>query len=184
MAKFLPKVLMNLITNYDKIARVAPNMADTNNHQLNYWAHRETQYTNCVITMTLQFSLMSMQQHVLVIEDDPTIFNLIEFRLERDGYTVTKASDGHAAMAAFNAELVPHLVVMDVMMPFHNGYELLADLRSRERWKHVPVIMLTSLSREEDILKGLEMGATDYMIKPFRPAELSARVKSLLARKS
>jgi two-component system, OmpR family, alkaline phosphatase synthesis response regulator PhoP len=125
---------------------------------------------------------MLKQQSVLVIEDDPTISGLIEFRLQRDGYVITKAVDGHAAMAAFSASAVPDLVVMDVMMPFHDGYELLTNLRARESWKRVPVIMLTSMSREEDILKGLQMGATDYVIKPFRPAELSARVKSLLAR--
>jgi DNA-binding response OmpR family regulator len=127
---------------------------------------------------------MLKQPLVLVIEDDPTISSLIEFRLKREGYAIAKAVDGHAAMAAFAGEVIPNLVVMDVMMPFHDGYELLSNLRSRESWKHVPVIMLTSMSREEDILKGLEMGATDYMIKPFRPAELSARVKSLIARKS
>ncbi len=127
---------------------------------------------------------MLKQQIVLVIEDDPTISSLIEFRLKRDGYVIAKAADGQAAMAAFATDTVPDLVVMDVMMPFHDGYELLANLRSRALWRHVPVIMLTSMSREEDILKGLQMGATDYVIKPFRPAELSARVKSLLARAS
>lgn len=125
---------------------------------------------------------MLTQQSVLVIEDDPTISGLIEFRLQRDGYRISKAVDGHAAMAAFATSAVPDLVVMDVMMPFHDGYELLTNLRARESWKRVPIIMLTSMSREEDILKGLQMGATDYVIKPFRPAELSARVKSLLAR--
>jgi DNA-binding response OmpR family regulator len=127
---------------------------------------------------------MLKQQIVLVIEDDPTISSLIEFRLKRDGYVIAKAADGHAAMVAFAVDIVPDLVVMDVMMPFHDGYELLTNLRSRALWRHVPVIMLTSMSREEDILKGLQMGATDYVIKPFRPAELSARVKSLLARAS
>jgi DNA-binding response OmpR family regulator len=127
---------------------------------------------------------MLKQPLVLVIEDDPTISSLIEFRLKREGYAITKVADGHAAMAAFGGDVVPNLVVMDVMMPFYDGYELLTNMRSRESWKHVPVIILTSMSREEDILKGLEMGATDYVIKPFRPAELSARVKSLLARAS
>ena len=127
---------------------------------------------------------MLTQPLVLIIEDDPTISSLIEFRLKREGYAIGKVADGHEAMAVFAGEVIPSLVIMDVMMPFHDGYELLSNLRSRASWKHVPVIMLTSMSREEDILKGLEMGATDYMIKPFRPAELSARVNSLIARKS
>jgi DNA-binding response OmpR family regulator len=127
---------------------------------------------------------MLTQPLVLIVEDDPTISSLIEFRLKREGYAIAKVADGHEAMAVFASEVIPSLVIMDVMMPFHDGYELLTNLRSRAAWKHVPVIMLTSMSREEDILKGLEMGATDYVIKPFRPAELSARVKSLLARKS
>ncbi len=125
---------------------------------------------------------MLKQQHVLVIEDDPTISDLIEFRLKRDGYTISKARDGKAAMAAFDSLPAPSLVIMDVMMPFHDGYELLTALRSREAWVRVPVIMLTSMTREEDILKGLQMGATDYVTKPFRPAELSARVKALIER--
>lgn len=127
---------------------------------------------------------MLTQPLVLIVEDDPTISSLIEFRLKREGYAIAKVVDGHEAMAVFASKVIPSLVIMDVMMPFHDGYELLTNLRSRAAWKHVPVIMLTSMSREEDILKGLEMGATDYVIKPFRPAELSARVKSLLARKS
>jgi DNA-binding response OmpR family regulator len=125
---------------------------------------------------------MLKQRHVLVIEDDLTISGLIEFRLQRDGYAITKVTDGKAAMVAFGNLPIPDLVVMDVMMPFHDGYELLTALRAREAWARVPVIMLTSMTREEDILKGLQMGATDYVTKPFRPAELSARVKALIER--
>jgi two-component system, OmpR family, alkaline phosphatase synthesis response regulator PhoP len=124
------------------------------------------------------------KQRVLIIEDDPTITSLIEFRLLRDGYEVEKAIDGITALSAFDNSPVPDLVLLDVMMPYHNGYELLLKLRAHEAWKKVPVIMLTSMSREEDVLMGLQMGASDYVTKPFRPAELSARVKALIARRT
>jgi two-component system, OmpR family, alkaline phosphatase synthesis response regulator PhoP len=133
-------------------------------------------------TAKLAAQAVSRKKRVLIIEDDPVITNLIEFRLARDGYEIEKAIDGIAALAAFDTSPVPDLVLLDVMMPYHNGYELLLKLRACTAWQKVPVIMLTSMSREEDVLMGLQMGATDYVTKPFRPAELSARVKALIAR--
>lgn len=125
---------------------------------------------------------MQKKHQILIVEDDPTITSLIEFRLVREGYAVSKAADGTAALAAFESLPVADLVLLDVMIPYHDGYALLSNLRARAAWQKVPVIMLTSMSREEDVLKGLNLGATDYITKPFRPAELAARVKAAIAR--
>ena len=120
------------------------------------------------------------QQTILVVEDDPRLADLIKFCLVREGFEVRYAADGEQALQEFDVARVPDLVVMDVMMPYRNGYELLADLRQRHAWDHVPVIMLTGRSREEDVVQGLDLGANDYLIKPFRPSELLARIRKLL----
>jgi DNA-binding response OmpR family regulator len=120
------------------------------------------------------------QRTILVVEDDQRLANLIKFCLVRDGFEVRYAADGEQALQEFDLGRAPDLVVMDVMMPYRNGYELLADLRQRPAWDHVPVIMLTGRSREEDVVQGLDLGANDYLIKPFRPSELLARIRKLL----
>jgi len=117
---------------------------------------------------------------ILMVEDDPAIAALVRFRLEREGFTVRHAADGEQALKEFDNPEVPDLVLMDVMLPYRNGYELLGDLRSRPALASVPVLMLTSRGREQDVVKGLAGGANDYVLKPFRPAELLARVHKLL----
>ena len=120
------------------------------------------------------------QRTILVVEDDPTLAKLIQFCLAREGYEVRQAADGEQALQELELAQTPDLVVMDVMLPYRNGYELLTDLRQRPAWNHVPVIMLTSRGREEDVIQGLDLGASDYLTKPFRPAELVARIRKLL----
>lgn len=117
---------------------------------------------------------------ILVVEDDSHLAKLIHFCLVRDGFEMRHAADGELALQEFERPELPDLVVMDVMMPYRNGYELLANLRKRPSWDHVPVIMLTSRGREEDVVQGLDLGASDYLTKPFRPAELIARIRKLL----
>jgi len=120
------------------------------------------------------------QRTILVIEDDPQLAKLIQFCLAREGFEVRQAADGEQALQEFDQAQLPDLVLMDVMLPYRNGYELLADLRRRPAWNQVPVIMLTSRGREEDVVQGLDTGANDYLIKPFRPPELIARIRKLL----
>ena len=122
----------------------------------------------------------SSQRTILVIEDDPPLAKLIQFCLAREGFEVRQAADGEQALQEFDQARLPDLVLMDVMLPYRNGYELLADLRRRPAWNQVPVIMLTSRGREEDVVQGLDTGANDYLIKPFRPPELIARIRKLL----
>lgn len=120
------------------------------------------------------------QPTILVVEDDSDLANLIRFCLVREGFEVRQAADGEQAQQEFALPQRPDLVVMDVMMPYRNGYELLADLRQRPAWNQVPVIMLTGRGREEDVVQGLNLGASDYLTKPFRPSELVARIRKLL----
>lgn len=117
---------------------------------------------------------------ILMVEDDPAMARLIEFRLAREGYLIRHAADGAQALHHFEHGPIPDLVMLDVMMPYHNGFDLLANLRGRDAWRNVPVLMLTSMGREEDVVRGLDGGACDYLVKPFRPAELVARVRKAL----
>jgi len=115
---------------------------------------------------------------VLVVDDDPTVAEIVVRYLEREGYTVESAGDGHAALEQARSHL-PDLVVLDLMLPGIDGLEVYRRLRALAP---VPVIMLTARGEEDDRVVGLELGADDYVSKPFSPRELTARVKSVLRR--
>jgi DNA-binding response OmpR family regulator len=115
---------------------------------------------------------------VLVVEDDPTIADVVQRYLEREGFDVDVAAAGHEAIAAIERAL-PDFLVLDLMLPEVDGFGVLAHLRQRAP---VPVIMLTALGDEADRVVGLELGADDYITKPFSPRELVARVKAVLRR--
>jgi DNA-binding response OmpR family regulator len=115
---------------------------------------------------------------VLVIEDDPTVAEVVVRYLEREGYRVATVADGRAGLEQALAEL-PDLVVLDLMLPSLGGLEVCRRLRAVAP---VPVIMLTALGDEADRIAGLELGADDYVAKPFSPRELTARVKAVLRR--
>jgi DNA-binding response OmpR family regulator len=120
-------------------------------------------------------------REAIVVEDDADIGKLLEFILEREGFRVTLCSDGRAGAVRLASADIPSLVILDVMLPYMNGYELLALVRKSPAWQKVPVLMLTSKSREGDIVRALDAGANDYVTKPFQPAELRARVRRLMA---
>ena len=111
-------------------------------------------------------------------------WRFLEFRLSREGFGVGHAPDGEKALAALREPPLPDLIILDVLLPFMNGFEVLARIRADPAWADIPVVMLTSNTREEDVLRGLRSGANDYLTKPFRPPELIARIRGLLARKS
>ncbi|MGH9025712.1 MAG: response regulator [Acidimicrobiia bacterium] len=115
---------------------------------------------------------------ILVVEDDPNVAEVVSRYLEREGYDVEHLSDGREALAHAGTAL-PDLVVLDLMLPGLNGLEVCRRLRSIAA---VPVVMLTARSDEEDRIAGLELGADDYVAKPFSPRELTARVKAVLRR--
>lgn len=120
-----------------------------------------------------------MTQRVLVVDDDRTVSDVVRRYLERAGYQVTQADDGRAALAAVDRDL-PDLVVLDLMLPEIDGLEVCRRLR--ERRNAVPIVMLTALGSESDRVLGLQLGADDYVSKPFSPRELVLRVQSVLRR--
>ena len=122
----------------------------------------------------------SAPRTALVVEDDGDIGQLLVFILEREGFRVTLLRDGRQALARIAQGDPPRLVMLDVMLPHATGHEILAALRKHEAWKAVPVIMLTAKSQEGDIVRALDAGANDYMVKPFQPAELKARIRRLV----
>jgi len=119
--------------------------------------------------------------HVLVVEDDPVISHLIEHVLARKGFVVDLAPDGRRAEQML-AELPPAVVVLDVMLPFVDGFELVDRMRGTPRWATVPILMLTSKANEKYVVRAFGVGVDDYMTKPFRPEELVARVRRLAQR--
>ena len=118
---------------------------------------------------------------VLIADDDPDVVRFVELNLRLDGYEVAVAPDGEEALQ-MAYELMPDLVLLDVMMPKVNGYEVCQRLRADTRTKNISIIMLTVKTLSADKVVGLTAGADDYMIKPFDPVELSARVKTALRR--
>jgi pilus assembly protein CpaE len=123
-----------------------------------------------------------MAAKILVVDDDPNVQRLLQYTLKQEGYDVVVASDGAEGFRLWDAE-APDLILLDVMLPKLDGYQVAAKIRAEEgATAHVPIIMLTAEREVEQKVRGLRAGADDYLIKPFHPAELMARIKSLLAR--
>lgn len=121
---------------------------------------------------------MPLADRVLVVDDEPALVELVAFNLRKAGFDVNTAADGDAALAAARS-WNPQVVVLDVMLPGLDGFEVCRELR---KWSAVPVLMLTARKEEVDRVVGLEIGADDYLTKPFSPRELVARVRALLRR--
>ena len=120
-------------------------------------------------------------QTVMVVEDDQIISSLLKHMLARRGFEVHLAMDGRQASQMVEELAVPPgLVMLDVMLPFVDGFDLITLMRGKEAWKDVPIIMLTSKAQEQNIVRALDAGATDYVVKPFQPEELMARVRRLV----
>ncbi len=119
-------------------------------------------------------------QRILMVEDEEDIAFLIRFMLERHGFIVDHAADGRQAIEKISGSTSPDLTLMDIMLPYHDGLELVERLRAQPGWEGVPVLMLTAKAREVDIVRALELGADDYVTKPFQPEELLARIRRLL----
>lgn len=120
-----------------------------------------------------------MREKILVVDDEPSIVTLLEFNLQKEGFTVITASDGQIALEKFEKEQ-PDLIVLDLMLPGIDGYEVCRRLR--EKGRTVPLLMLTAKDEELDKILGLELGADDYITKPFSPREVVARVRAILRR--
>jgi pilus assembly protein CpaE len=122
-----------------------------------------------------------MAAKILVVDDDPNVQRLLTYTVRQEGYEVITANDGPEAFRMWSAEH-PDLVLLDVMLPKLDGYQVAQKIRAEEGGGHVPIIMLTAEKEVEQKVRGLRAGADDYLIKPFHPQELLARIKSLLVR--
>ncbi|HEU5098496.1 MAG TPA: response regulator [Roseiflexaceae bacterium] len=118
---------------------------------------------------------------ILIVEDEANIVKLISMRLERLGHAISSAASGSAALEIAR-ERMPELILLDVMLPDLNGFQVLQRLKADSATALIPVLMLTARGHEQDIAAGLEAGAEDYIIKPFSFPELIARVSTALAR--
>ncbi|HNY10379.1 MAG TPA: response regulator [Candidatus Wallbacteria bacterium] len=121
---------------------------------------------------------------IYICEDEGPIAKLISLKLKNEGYQTTTFSNGESLKDSLNVEktdlVLPDLILLDVMMPGLDGITILKMMKKDEKLKDIKVIMLTALSRESDIVSCLDMGADDYITKPFSPSELSSRIKKLL----
>jgi two-component system phosphate regulon response regulator PhoB len=122
-----------------------------------------------------------MTHRILVVDDEPDITALVAYHLAKTGYRVSTATNGTDALKSAREER-PDIVVLDLMLPGLSGYEVLAELRKRDETRDVGVILLTARREEVDRIKGLSLGADDYLTKPFSPHELALRVAALLRR--
>lgn len=119
-----------------------------------------------------------MAERILAIDDDYLVLRLIQHSMEKLGYEIATAQDGAAGLEKLH-EVKPHLVILDLMMPHLDGWETCRSIRAVSK---VPIIILSARGSQQDILKGLKMGADDYLVKPFYPEELQARIEAVLRR--
>ena len=120
-------------------------------------------------------------ERILIVDDEKDILELISFNLSKEGYSVVTASSGEEALASVAAS-PPDLVVLDLMLPGVDGLEVCRRLKQAEATRQIPVLVLTAKTEDSDIITGLELGADDYVTKPFSPKVLIARVRAVLRR--
>jgi two-component system, OmpR family, alkaline phosphatase synthesis response regulator PhoP len=122
-----------------------------------------------------------MKSRILVVDDEKDILELVEYNLSKEGYSVACVTTGELALDAIEREK-PDLVLLDLMLPGVDGYEVVRRLRQDPETAGIPVIMLTARGEESDVVAGLELGAEDYVTKPFSPTVLAARIRNVLRR--
>ena len=120
-----------------------------------------------------------MTKRILIVDDEPNIVLSLEYLMKREGYEVAVAADGAAALSAIGAA-PPDLVILDVMLPRMNGFEVCRLVRADPRWRGLRILMLTAKGRDTEIAKGLDLGADAYVTKPFSTRDLVARIRELL----
>jgi two-component system phosphate regulon response regulator PhoB len=123
------------------------------------------------------------RERILVVDDEEDLLELVDYNLTREGYRVVCVASGEAALAAARKN-PPDLIVLDLLLPSVDGLEVCRLLKGDEKTRHIPIIMLTAKGEESDMVAGLELGADDYMTKPFSPRVLLARIKAILRRKA
>jgi two-component system alkaline phosphatase synthesis response regulator PhoP len=124
-----------------------------------------------------------LKKEILVVDDEEDILELVRFNLAREGYVVRCVSSGEEALRTIKKQ-TPHLIILDLMLPGMDGLETARRLKKDPSTEDIPIIMLTAKGEEVDVVTGLELGADDYVTKPFSPRVLTARVKAVLRRKT
>ena len=127
-------------------------------------------------------TVRGVHKKILVVDDEPDVASLLTLMLEAQGYLVVLASDGQEALEMARKEK-PDLVLLDVMLPRLSGYKVARMIKFDEKYRHVPVILLTAKTQEKDRAMGLEMGVDDYITKPFDADKLIAKIKEILSKK-
>ena len=122
-----------------------------------------------------------MKETILIVEDEKDIIKMLEYNLKKEGFKILSARNGEDALDSANREY-PDLIILDLMLPKMDGLEVCKSLKKETKTAAIPIIMLTAKSQESDKIVGLELGADDYMTKPFSPRELIARIKAVLRR--
>ena len=126
--------------------------------------------------------LQELSTHrALVVEDNEHVAYMLDVILRRAGYDVIAAANGRDAQAAIDNILPVDVIVLDLMLPYVSGYQLITEIRDHPLWQYVPIVVLSGKVLEEDIVRALDLGATDYITKPFRPEELLARLRRIVA---
>ena len=134
-------------------------------------------------TLMMNKSRATTRERILVVDDEEDLLELVNYNLSKEGYRVGCVATGEEALAEARKSL-PDLIVLDLLLPHVDGLEVCRLLKSDATTKHIPVIMLTAKSEEADVVSGLELGADDYLTKPFSPRVLLARIKAILRRKA
>lgn len=123
-----------------------------------------------------------MSHRILIVDDEPNIVVSLEFLMKREGFETAVAEDGEAALEAIGAR-PPDLVILDVMLPKLNGFDVCRRVRAEPRWRGMKILMVTARGRETEVTKGLGLGADAYVTKPFSTKDLVAQVKQLLGQR-
>jgi two-component system alkaline phosphatase synthesis response regulator PhoP len=126
-------------------------------------------------------SMSDTRQKILIVDDEMDALVSLKVALEAEGYNVVEAKDGHEAVDKVYSEL-PDVILLDLMIPGIDGFEVCRLLKSDEMYRHIPIIMLTARNEVDDKVEGIELGADDYVTKPFNLKELKARIKMILRR--
>jgi len=116
----------------------------------------------------------------LVVEDNEHVLYMLDFILRRAGYEVIAVDNGRDAQATIENVPPVDIIVLDLMLPYVSGYQLISNIRDDREWQHVPIIVVSGKVMEDDIVKALDLGANDYVTKPFRPEELLARMRRIV----
>ena len=130
-----------------------------------------------MVARAKQFAL----HRALVVEDNEHVAYMLEFMLRRAGYEVISVLNGRDAQAAIKGINPVDVILLDLMLPYVSGYQLISEIRNDPLWQHVPIVVLSGKVLEQDIVKALDLGANDYVTKPFRPEELLARLRRIVA---